>query len=76
MTFNEVDSLCDRKIKEQDEESQKLVTLAWYIEAFARQNKLPKLETLFKTPKKKKENKLSDDELIELARKKGMQLPK
>ena len=79
MTFSEIDVLCDRKIKNNDDDSKNQIILAWYIEAFARQKKLPKLETLLKTPKVKKvkkENNSTDDDLIELARKKGMKLPK
>ncbi|MCR4436644.1 MAG: hypothetical protein QHH06_13165 [Clostridiales bacterium] len=56
---------------------QELLYTAWHIEAFARQKKLPKLEKVLKTKPAKKPgvNKSSKEELINIARLKGLKGP-
>ena len=60
-----------RELKHQHD----LIYLAWHIEAFARQKKLPKLQSLLKKPKVKKQNSMSHDELIRIAKSKGLHIP-
>ncbi len=66
-----MEGINDREIKHQ----QDLLYLAWHIEAFARQKKLPKLQSLLKQPKPKKQKNLSQTELIQIAKRKGLKVP-
>lgn len=63
--------------QKQLEKKQELLSLAWYIEAFSRQKRLPKLEKILRqTNKTKKQNKsLSKNELIQIAKSKGLKVP-
>lgn len=57
----------------QTEIRHELLYLAWHIEAFGRQKKLPKLKSILKDTKPKK--KLTQEELIEIAQNKGLKVP-
>ncbi|MEA1961282.1 MAG: hypothetical protein U9N81_08450 [Bacillota bacterium] len=54
---------------------QELIFLAWHIEAFARQQQLPRLEKLLRTKKKPAKKQLSKSELKEIAKSKGLTGP-
>ena len=56
------------------EHIKELLYLAWHIEAFARQKRLPKLEKVLReTNKMKKQSKqMSETELIGIAKSKGL----
>lgn len=59
------------------ERQRELIFLAWHIEAFARQKRLPKLESILRGTSKKKRNKkqFGKDELIKIAKAKGLKGP-
>ena len=67
----------DAYATKQTERRQELLSLAWYIEAFSRQKRLPKLEKILRqTNKTKKQNKsLSKNELIQITKSKGLKVP-
>lgn len=56
---------------------QELLYTAWHIEAFARQKKLPRLETVLKPRHKMKPEQVkpSKEELINIAKLKGLKGP-
>jgi hypothetical protein len=58
----------------QKEKRQALISLAWYIEAFARQKRLPRLEKLLKDTDKKQQTRqeMTKSDMIEIARNKGL----
>lgn len=62
-------------IERTNNKEKELIKLAYYTEAFARQKKLPKLETLLRDKPKKKKTK-KDSDLIEIAKRKGLEVPK
>lgn len=58
-----------------EQEQRNIVVQAWYISAFQNGTEgLPKLEDLFKD--KDKPKKTANEEIMEIAKKKGMKLPK
>lgn len=63
--------------QKQLEKKQELLSLAWYIEAFSRQKRLPKLEKILRqTNKKQKQKKqITKTELIQIAKSKGLKVP-
>ncbi|GAB6157851.1 hypothetical protein JCM39194_10510 [Desulfotomaculum varum] len=53
-----------------------MLYISWHVEAFARQKKLPKLETILKTRAKQiKKCETAMDELIQVAKRKGLKGP-
>ncbi|WP_242876914.1 hypothetical protein [Alkaliphilus peptidifermentans] len=50
--------------------------MAWHIEAFARQKKMPKLDKILKVVKAKEEKKTGSRDLLKIAEKKGLKVPK
>lgn len=62
---------------EKAEQRQALLFLAWHIEAFARQKRLPSLKKLLKDSGKNKKarSRLSMDQLIKIAESKGLKVP-
>lgn len=65
-------------IQRQRQGLQDKIYLAWHIEALARQKKLPKLDTLLKSVVKKRstsQKKLNKQQLIDIAKKKGLSGP-
>ena len=56
--------IAKQKNQEKQEKFESELTLAWHIEAFARQKKLPKLEKLIKDSRKPKKNTVSKSDLI------------
>ena len=69
--------MLDGYMKSQEQKMQDLIYLAWHIEAFARQKKLPKLEGILKKMARRKpqEQKADKGELINIARLKGLKGP-
>lgn len=66
-----------RKVQEQRyTEFENIITLAWHIEAFARQKKMPKLNKLLKDIRKKpkKSSSASDAILRAMAAEKGVKI--
>lgn len=61
----------------QSEHRQELLYLAWHIEAFARQKRLPKLEKVLRETAKKKrtQKRIGKAELIAMAKSKGLTGP-
>ncbi len=53
-----------QKAFENQEKFESDLTLAWHIEAFARQKKLPKLEKLIKDSRKPKTKSISKSDMI------------
>jgi len=67
--------MVDSKLEQKEEDIQKLIYLAWHIEAFRRQKRLPKLKTLFKKKNKNLNKTSGRKELIEIAKNKGLSGP-
>jgi len=63
--------------EEKAERRQELIYLAWHIEAFARQKRLPSLKKMLKDSGRKKAapSRLSTEQLIGIARSKGLKVP-
>jgi hypothetical protein len=59
------------------ERRQELLYLAWHIEAFARQKRLPSLKKILKDSgiKKKTNSRLSTGQLMKIAQSKGLKVP-
>ena len=53
-----------QKSYERQEQFENELTLAWHIEAFARQKKLPRLDKLIKDSRKPKKNTVSKSDLV------------
>ena len=63
-------------VSREERKTNDLLYHAWHIEAFARDMKLPKLQTLLKKRKPKAQKKvLSKEELIDIAKQKGLAGP-
>lgn len=73
----EISIVFDAYATKQTERRQELLSLAWYIEAFSRQKRLPKLEKILRqTNKKQKQKKqITKTELIQIAKSKGLKVP-
>ena len=56
--------IAKQKNFERQEQFESKLTLAWHIEAFARQKKLPKLDKLIRDSRKPKKNTVSKSDLI------------
>jgi hypothetical protein len=56
---------------------QELLYLAWHIEAFHRQKRLPPLKNLFKERRRTKRasSPLTTEQLMNMAKRKGLQVP-
>ncbi len=63
--------------EEKSERRQELIYLAWHVEAFARQKRLPSLKKVLKDSeiKKKTSSRLSIEQLIKVAKSKGLKVP-
>jgi hypothetical protein len=64
--------------EEKAEHRQELIYLAWHIEAFARQKRLPGLAKLLKDKEGSKKTKkhLSTEQLMKIAQSKGLKVPR
>lgn len=61
---------------EKAEQRQALIYLAWHIEAFARQKRLPSLKKLLNdSGLNKKRSRLSTEQLMKIAESKGLKIP-
>lgn len=56
--------IAKQKNFERQEQFESELTLAWHIEAFARQKKLPRLDKLIRDSRKPKKNVVSKSDLI------------
>lgn len=56
--------IAKQKKCEKQEKFESELTLAWHIEAFARQKKIPRLEKLIKDSRKPKKNVVSKSDLV------------
>jgi hypothetical protein len=56
--------IAKQKNQEKQEKFESELTLAWHIEAFARQKKLPRLDKLIRDSRKPKKNTVSKSDLI------------
>lgn len=63
--------------EEKAERRQELLYLAWHVEAFARQKRLPSLKKILKDSgiKKKTNSRLSTEQLMKIAQGKGLKVP-
>jgi ATP-dependent exoDNAse (exonuclease V) beta subunit len=63
--------------QEKAERQQELLYLAWHIEAFARQKRLPSFKKLIKDSgkTKKTQSRLSTEQLMTIAQSKGLKVP-
>jgi hypothetical protein len=63
--------------EEKAEHRQELLYLAWHIEAFARQKRLPGLKKILKDSgiNKKTRSRLSTEQLMKIAQSKGLKVP-
>lgn len=70
----EVMLLVKQKREKETSEFEKDITLAWHIEAFSRQKKLPKLEKILKDIRRKpKQKNFKGDEILKaMAREQGV----
>jgi hypothetical protein len=64
--------------EEKAERRQELLYLAWHVEAFARQKRLPSLKKILKDSgiKKTTNSRLSNEQLMKIAKSKGLKVPK
>jgi hypothetical protein len=64
-------------VEEKAEQRKTLIYLAWHIEAFSRQKRLPSLTKLLKDSgkKKKTQSRLSTQQLMTIAQSKGLTVP-
>jgi len=75
LTPFELGLLFEGYAEEKAEQRQELICLAWHIEAFARQKRLPSLKKMLKERKKTAPSRLSLEQLIKIARSKGLKVP-
>jgi len=77
LTPAELGLLFEGCAEEKAERRQELIYLAWHIEAFARQKRLPSLKKILKDSGSKKTapSRLSLEQLIKIARSKGLKVP-
>ncbi len=76
LTPFEFNLIAEGFVAREERKTSDLLYLAWHVEAFARAKKLPKLEILIKKKAPKAQRKvLSKDELINIAKKKGLTGP-
>ena len=77
LTPFELGLLFEGYAEEKEERIQELIYLAWHIEAFARQKRLPSLKKMLKDDARKKTapSRLSLEQLIKIARSKGLKVP-
>ena len=64
-------------VEEKAEQRQEIIYLAWHIEAFARQKKLPSLRKILKDSGSKQtaQSRLSTEQLMKIAESKGLKVP-
>ena len=77
LTPFELGLLFEGYAEEKEERIQELIYLAWHIEAFARQKRLPSLKKMLKDSRRKKTapSRLSTEQLMKIARSKGLKVP-
>lgn len=76
LTPYEFNLMAESFVAREERKTNDLLYHAWHIEAFARAKKLPKLETLLKKRKPKSQKKvLTKEELINIAKQKGLTGP-
>jgi hypothetical protein len=63
--------------EEKADRRQELLYLAWHVEAFARQKRLPRLKKILidSKIKKKTNSRLSTEQLMKIAQSKGLKVP-
>lgn len=69
MTPYELRLYIDSFVKKEKQRQKELVTLAYYIEGFARQKKLPKLEKLINDIDKADKKKQTTEDMLETVKK-------
>ena len=69
--------MCEGYIESRNEKISEMLYLAWHIEAFARQKKLPNLKKLLResTKIKRPKKQLSTEHLMKIAKSKGLEVP-
>ena len=73
LTPYEFNMMAEGFMTRRDQKTNDLIYLAWHIEAFSRAKKLPKLETLLKKRRPMAQGwVLTKEQLIEIAKKKGL----
>lgn len=76
LTPHELGLMFDGYAEGINERRQELLYLAWHVEAFARQKRLPSLKKILKDSGiKKKRNSLSTEQLMKIAQSKGLKVP-
>jgi len=78
LTPYELSAIIDRYVEKLRERRQELIYLAWHIEAFARQKRIPALKKVLKAneAKKPQQKGLSTEQLMKIAQSKGLMVPK
>lgn len=76
-TPHELSLLADREKERQYQDFERILTLAWHVEAFSRQRKLPSLERIIKDVRRKpkKTDDKGDVVLRAMAAEKGVKIP-
>ena len=64
--------MCKQAVEKRSKDIDELLYVAWHVEAFARQKRLPNLNHLIKESHKKKKTSKSDEILKAMAREKGV----
>lgn len=65
--------IAKQKNKESNQKFENIITLAWHVEAFARQKKLPKLEKIIKDIRRPKQRQSRSDAILKaMAAEKGV----
>jgi len=76
LTPYEFNLTIDGFLAKEERKNNDIIYLAWHVEAFARAKRLPKLQTLLKKRKPKSQNQtLTKEELINIAKQKGLTGP-
>jgi hypothetical protein len=77
LTPHELSAMLEGYAEEKAERRQELLYLAWHIEAFARQKRLPSLTKILKDSgmKQKTNSRLSTEQLMKIAQSKGLKVP-
>ena len=68
----ELTLLCEQVIEKNKRDIDELIFVAWHVEAFARQKRLPNLTQLIKDTHRKKNTSRADEILKAMAREKGV----
>jgi len=76
LTPYEFNLMIDGFLAREERKTNDILYLAWHVEAFARAKRLPKLQSLLKKRKPKSQNQtLTKEQLIIIAKKKGLAGP-